>query len=466
VCRCLFTNAELGPDTRIEHTIPRSLGGRIKSTLVTSSEFNQRSGRRLDEQLGAVYAEVMRALGPALPAEPRAGVVPVEVPGQEGDWHVNGFGQLAMSGAAVLDRDPATGHPQSAVGPDFASFRPMMHQLGATPVREVETLPATSEVIFPERATIHWRIEVAALKAILLSFDHLLRDDPERFTRSVALRDVRRFVKRIVGSDSEAPDVDMLADISLGVQYDQDLLDLYAKMLVESGVPATPFSHTLIVSANSATRTLDAVFWAFETDAHAFRLTKSWQDRGFTYVVNNGVLANTAVTSPVQIARTALLGRPTHRRCRMSVTNHLTSTERDTAAQQLSENRQELYRRAVDHVERNCDSHLQEQLRRLARLNRHSDHRLSTAVCNHIFTLFEGKTQANKAADRFIELVSPIVDGTAYDVLTEASTSVEPARGWGYWLQIYRDCLDAVRDEFGLPGHIFEINRTAEAHLA
>jgi len=40
MAKCLFTDAELTADTKEEHTIPSSLGGRIKTVNASSSAFN------------------------------------------------------------------------------------------------------------------------------------------------------------------------------------------------------------------------------------------------------------------------------------------------------------------------------------------------------------------------------------------------------------------------------------------
>lgn len=456
--RCLFTDAELDATTREEHTIPRSLGGRIRSTIVSSSNFNGRSGQRVDPYLAGVYAEVMQVLGPVLPAEARAGSVELSIPGYPGRWRINEFGQLVLARPVVVARDPVTNRPTSAIGPDVDSMQPMIRQLGTALVRRNEELPPQNRVLFPERATIHWRIEVGALKAIMLTFDHLLANTPDRFTRSDSLQELREFVRHVIESDSDAPNVDALADYSLGIQYEQDFLRTYQEIVDAAGIPLTSFDHILIASANQPTRTLDAVFWMFGTDPHAFRLSEQWSGGGFTFVVGNGVLANGSVHGPVSVARTTLLGRPTHRRCRMRASAPLTDAEREAAARQLAETRQDLYRRAVDFVERTSDQHVQDQLSRLARLDQW-DHRVASAVFARLVTLFSGSTRTNEAADRFIEIVAPIIDSARDDTLPTANAAALPASGWGYWLDLYRNCLDVLREEFGLPGHIFTANR-------
>ena len=452
--RCLFTDVELDASTKVEHTIQRALGGRVRSTEVTSSAFNERCGGRVDPYFSGVYAETMRALGPCLTAEARSASERFKIPGQEGWWQIDDRGRLVLAGNAV--QYAAGGKPLSAISPSQASLKPVIKKLGVAPVRQSELLPPQNDVIFPERPMLHWRIEVAALKAILLTFDHLLKDDPGRFTRADALTPVRQFVRAVVESDSDEPDTDPLADFSLGLQYDADYLALYEELRNEAGLPSSVFRHTLIVSASPPHRTVDAVFWAFETDPHAFRLTGDWRGEAFTYVMTNGILLGQEASAAVRLPRSQLLGRPTNRRNRMRVRRPLSQQEREQAATEIMERRLGLYPRAVDYVERTNDASITEQLSRLARLNGNGDHRLSSAVFSNLTTLFEGRMETEDRADQFLGLVAPIIDNAGADAFPAGTPlGAVPAQGWAHWLAIYRQCLDVLRGPFGLPGRIF-----------
>ena len=61
---CLFTNTELSAATREEHTIQRSLGGRIRSREVSSDRFNEECGGLIDTYIRDAYADRMAILGP------------------------------------------------------------------------------------------------------------------------------------------------------------------------------------------------------------------------------------------------------------------------------------------------------------------------------------------------------------------------------------------------------------------
>jgi hypothetical protein len=300
-----------------------------------------------------------------------------------------------------------------------------------------------------------------------LTFDHQLKNEPDRFTRSAALAPVRRFIRQVVESDSDGTSTEPLADYSLGLQYDQDYLDLYEKLRKDAGLPSTPFRHSLIVSANPPTRTLDAVFWAFETDPHAFRLTQDWQGGAFTYVMANGALLGQDASEPVLLPQTCLLGRYNNRRNRMKVRSPLTQEDREKVATEIMDRRMALYQGAVEYVERNNDTSVTEQLSRLARLNDSGDHRLSSAVFSHLTTLFATRMETEAKADQFLAIVSPILDRAGNDAFPPGTPpDAVPAQGWPHWLATYRQCLDALRAPFGLPGRIFRAGSRTEMNVA
>jgi hypothetical protein len=241
----------------------------------------------------------------------------------------------------------------------------------------------------------------------------------------------------------------------LGLQYDQDYLDLYETLRTDAGLPSQPFRHTLIVSANFPTRTLDAVFWAFEADPHAFRLTRKWEGDTFTFVMSNGILLGQEASPPVLLPQGRLLGRYNIRRNRM-VAIPLTRQDRERAGTEIMDRRMALYQRAVDHVERTNDASVSGQFGRLATMNGNGDHRLSSAVFSHLTTLFACRMDTEAETEEFMAIVSPILDGAGNDTLPAGTPpGTAPAQGWPYWLARYRQCLDALREPFGLPGRIF-----------
>ncbi len=203
---CLFTGDSLGPQTREEHTIQRSLGGRIRSRLVSSNAFNEKCGGLVDPLLADVYLKTMSVLGPALPKASRCGNIRVDVEGQPGNYVLDEFGDLALRGIAVLSHDPVTGRPSVLLASDEEAMLRASAQ-NAVPggqFRRGTTLPPSLHVRSKETPALSPEIELAALKAALLSFDHLLADEPYRFTRSRPLRETLEFVRRCVMEGASA----------------------------------------------------------------------------------------------------------------------------------------------------------------------------------------------------------------------------------------------------------------------
>lgn len=464
---CLFTGEVLDLDTREEHTIQRSLGGRVRSTLVTSSAFNERCGQTIDPFVSALYADVMNTLGPVLPSEARSASEAFELPGAPGLWRSDEQSRLVPCGPTVIARQPGSTRPQTVIGPDFTSMERIIRQLGSPPIQRSEMLPPTTDVIRPRHATIHWAIEVGFLKSLLLTFDHLLQSDANRFTRSPILDSVRGLVRTVVTEFNGSPDIRPLGDVSLGVQCERAKLSLYRRLREEARLTSKPFQHTLIASGNPATRSLDAVFVAFDTDPHAFRLSSDWRDQEFTFVMTNGILHGEEASQAVLLPRGEVLGAPTARRCQRRVYFPVSEADQEHIGQELRDRRDNLYRRAIDYVERNCDWLVQEQLARLARLNPNEDRRLTTAIIRHLLTSFAGRTQTADLSDRFLHLVSGVLDDAAGDEIpANSAENFEPPQGWAYWLARYRACLDALLEPFGLPGHRYLANQQRETRLA
>ncbi len=127
MAKCLFTDAELDANTKNEHTIQRAIGGRVQSKEVTSSEFNNLCGGKVDPYFSGVYAETMRALGPCLNSETRSASERFKIPGLDGWWKIDDRDRLVLAHNFVT-YDPG-GKPLSAIGPSMASLDPLIDKL-------------------------------------------------------------------------------------------------------------------------------------------------------------------------------------------------------------------------------------------------------------------------------------------------------------------------------------------------
>jgi hypothetical protein len=241
---CLFTNQVLGPETELEHTIQRALGGRIKSPLVSCNEFNHRCGEAVDKKLVSVYAVHMNVLAPLLTSEHQPACLPVNVAG-EPKGLVLDQGALTRRNCAILGRDD-NGRPNSAIAPEIEPLQKLAGQIGLERWN-ISSREATQSYSFSyDCPAIRPEVELAALKSSLLTFDHLLQHDPGRFTRSEVLLPLREIIWKAVKDGRVEPATWHLH--SLGMQYNR--LPMYEQMRKHISLPKTPFEHLLLVAGN------------------------------------------------------------------------------------------------------------------------------------------------------------------------------------------------------------------------
>ena len=99
----LFTGEVLTPDTRVEHTILDSLGGRVTSRIATSSDFNEQIARQVDSAAKQIDWLVLMNLAYLVPSRDRAAGLNVETPNHRFSCRMTEMGQLEISGRTQLD---------------------------------------------------------------------------------------------------------------------------------------------------------------------------------------------------------------------------------------------------------------------------------------------------------------------------------------------------------------------------
>ena len=197
---CLFTSAPLNESTKVEHTIPESLGGRVRSSVVSSTDFNEGWGETLVPALKKPYAMIMNRLGPLLPGIHQSGQLRVDVRGEAPGLALDDEGVLTRQNLDIVARDEETNRPRSVVGTSEKAIRGILKQAGARDDQIVFSMvPASTATTFYTNAPVIWKeLEVAALTSTLLTFDHLTRDTGRRFTRSDELLEARQFIRQAV----------------------------------------------------------------------------------------------------------------------------------------------------------------------------------------------------------------------------------------------------------------------------
>lgn len=358
---CLFTGVALSPTTKVEHTIPESVGGRITSRLVTCDAFNEKAGKHIDYTLKLVYEPMLNVLSPLLPRTFQAGKMQVDVPG-EASGLVMEQGRLSRDKPIITKDDE--GKPLSVSASNRKPIDQIARSLGKDPAAlHVSSLPATTSPVFLKKVPVICRdVELAALKAALTTFDVLLSHSDLRFTRLPACEQARRLLhSAVINNHIER---DLLGSISLGLQYEK--LGLYQRIRAKCGVPVTPFEHVMYVASYPASKCLDIVWNVFGVDPFGFRLSTEWRGDCFGYVFVNPILSDTHPSEPIPFTPTdELLCLPTERR---SLPQFAKEDEMRNILDLVSSERRRSYADAVQLVEMSADQHIAECMKENAQL--------------------------------------------------------------------------------------------------
>lgn len=439
---CLFIGEALTRQTHEEHTLLRAMGGRIRSRVVSCDKFNHRAGETVDRTLALVYAIHMNVLAPLLSTEHQPGLLAVSVPG-DCPGLVLEHGALTLRNLAILSRDE-NGRPNRVMAPAVEASKRIARQLGMGKNVEISFAPASQSSSFQlDCPTIRPAIEVAALKACLLTFDHLLQDNPNRFTRSTALVEVRRFIQKAVMD--EDVDTSMCHRFSLGMQYDR--LPLYRQMRRSIPFDETPFEHVLLVAGYAPERCIDIVWIVLGFDPFGFRVAHDWNGGSFAFGVVNGVMKGGGFSPAVPlVAPDTLLCHPTNlRSCNEEPV--------EANVQEINSRRLAAKAEAAYLVEMKAPDALQYNFVQNALCGPPSQRKIGAQILNRLQS-FYGRTPDLKRA--VINVFRSNLRGELKQVLQEYIVDgSESAVNWPICLRIYQACLADLRSRFGLPSGDF-----------
>jgi hypothetical protein len=446
---CLFTGVSLDSKTRVEHTIPESLGGRIETRRVTSSDFNERWGSLLVAALKAPYASIMNRLGPLLPEAHKTRMVRIDVEGEIPGLILDEDGVVTRDGLEIIARDPKTKRPRVIIGSDEKAIRKILRQAGASDDQiTLSYVPANSANYHTSTVPIIWGdIELGALTATLLSFDELLRDRGNRFTRSDEFAPVRDFIRTVV-QNGRFTDGNDLHRFSLGLQYEK--LPGLIKLRDKSTHPKTPFEHVLFASGDAAARTVDLVWLVLGFDPFGFRID-NWRGSYFTYMIVNGILKDTSVSGLIELPATGVICRPTDRR---AFPDRLPAPAKQAAIMdEISQRRRAAWEEAVYLVETTADEFI------IGNIKLAGDLKGGTSTLRSLVSHRLRRMYGRKFYDSAFETNVDGLVGTRRPELPSeiaAQTYVADSDGggvdWQRWLTFYRTCLDDLVAKHGKPG--------------
>ena len=445
--RCLFTNDPLDGATKEEHTLQRTLGGRFRSTRVTSSTFNGDCSP-FDDALHSAYATLFSQLRPLLAAEHRQGALDVEIGGH--DFRVGDDGVADVVGLEVTARD-AAGKPTEVRGdPEavrrFARRNNWDEGNGWT----YDEFHVGAGIGHRFNSMLSAEMELAALKAILATFDVALENDPERFTRT-AVDDVLGRIRDAVAARGSEVELTRVARLSRGIDYAQrDKMRALRDSLRPGSHQASELEHFVVASGDSRTGFIHLGWLLADVDPWCFRVAGFYKGPDFTAVTGCGVVVGThpwerAVTVPEVRWTTGCLTpmRGDHSTTRIS------RADMEAAAAKMTTERQHACRRATDLVERSANDWVIEQFRE-------AGHRLGARggaapemvdiLHERLRVLFSDRLKEGdgEPASALASAVRPLPQATREQRIDNMTPDA--------WLSTYRDVLDTLKPRLGLPG--------------
>lgn len=471
--RCLFTDELLSPATKVEHTIPESLGGRIESKTVSSTTFNEEASKTVDPVLAQAYAPLFNRIGPLTPGRTRPGSVTVQVPGAEdGKYVFESGGQLKLRNIRVLKRDEK-GRPKVVEAADEEALRNLAKQMGVDPAKLVftEALTTNQHMAFADSIPVAKEIELGALKSVLLTFDHLLSGDERNFTRHPLLAPVREMVRRAV-IEKQPPSFDEMNRVVLGLQYDR-VADI-RRLREASKFPHTPFEHVLVASGKAGTRTLDAAWLLFDSDPLGFRLSNNWTGGEFTCVVVSGVVRDSETYGPYWYGGAGLLLPYTDLRSHPTLvgTRESVQATMQKSVERVAAERHAAHQHAVDYVERNCDDFVRENLALLTRLaggDGDAPRPIARGLELRLQRMFHERLRDDVAKQKLLAAAATKhVSSLSAEVKAETIAPGDKDANhvsWPAWIAAERAILDEVRESIGLPGDVITRSIVAVADV-
>ncbi len=351
-------------------------------------------------------------------------------------------------------KDPQSGRPIGIQAPDEDTIRAFAEKHDAR-VQGISHEPATTErAAIVRRPLFSREIEIAALKSALLTFDDLLRNDPDPFTRSECVKPVRSAICECVMNESKADG--LLRDVVWGVDY---VAAAQMQVLVDEQLPqfASHFQHILIATGNAAARTLDLVWAVLGFEALRFRLSDRWRGNGadFTHVFACGVLRDSHPSPLERLHEPFYMGRRSAQ-CSCPVDN----ISRGGMAE-LLENRTHYHliaiAQATELVEMTSDEMVRLGLHSITSLvvaQREQPGLVTDGLRLRFSRMFEGALSRQEDQTAFDEIVSEKIetlDATQKEQTIARSDDTAGHVDWGAWIAFDREVYQDLKVAFGLP---------------
>ncbi len=453
---CLLTGVELRASTCLEHTIPKKLGGRIRSRTVVASNVNNQFSE-FDSVFSNAFSNVLIELGPAMAAEHRLRPTEVTLDGEDGRFFVEVGNVLTERGINILEKDEISGRPVRFTANSEKEIERIAGQMGLAveslgPIFREKLVPATRKI-----PAIDPQLEVAILKSLILSFDHYLNQSGPSILRSdyfeCVLNDLKTavFLKRNYGN--------LLHERSWGVDHRWESV-LGQSIRSRFALVYSEFTHWLYLIGDPIMRVVYLVFSVFGFETYRFVVNKDYRGTAFHFVIANDPINNGRAECKALDGIPPCLGSPT--RIQAGQVGEWNDSERNVAIHTIDQGRRRLAQRACLFVQEQCDQHVAKcLLKQAARVTWKyvKEVTLIDVFVEHLWVQYEDRYESIKGKAELRKLIlhcSERVAGKDWvNLKISGEESVETILELGV-LKLYRVVLRELVDEKGEPGAFFD----------
>lgn len=450
---CLFTGKELNDETRLEHTILRALGGRIRSRKVSSTEFNNKTSDKFDKSFSDQYKLILSELAPLLPKELAPGALTLV--SEDGERTYKKVAGITELNGMVVTKRGTDNKPKSILFPNSEKMlRKLQEQLQWTLFLKMENVPLPDEISFLRNCKLEIEAHISALKCFLLTFDHMLQEKKFRcFTRDFQLEPIRNFLKTVI-CDEQKIDVVELNRFYFGIQLDKK--QLIDKLLKRAKHSPVPYEHTLIVTTDTPHKSLLGIWSVLGIDILGFQLSENWQSDPFTVIITNPIFKNENVSFyTFDDESLETLCQRTPYKCFGIVSRN--QEFKDMMVAYFTSSRIQAYKDAVLFLEMHADDFLWEQFAYIASCHS-SGISIALLLRIRLKRLYANVYEENELESCLDEELQD-TDSTplSLDQLKSFSCKKKAAL-----LQEYREVLQKLNKPFQAPGHMFLSNQRVE----
>lgn len=281
--KCLITKIDLPPETIDEHTIPQSIGGRIRSKIVICSEVNNKLSHFCDDKLAKTFHIYMNLLSHKLPSNS----IPPPLIDTYDDPFLGKKVSVKLEGTSPsLNKDINPKYENGIRQKELNNILPgqNIEELKNSPNSEIDLLDLS---VFNMELNHNPYVELALLRAGIFSFDHYFQlENYENIIRSQSIENTINVLKYFI--DHESILRKNICRIFFG--FDFSLRPEIDTLLKTNNLAPCEYSHILILRTNADTRLIHLIFYAFSREPYVFLIGENWEGLTNTFIIENPII--------------------------------------------------------------------------------------------------------------------------------------------------------------------------------